>query len=102
MFNSDAIGVVDVFMLKPIHEKSFLQVLKQSKTVITLEEAFIGKGGLDSLVLALINDAQADIDIRRFGFKDEYVFKFGNRDFLYGQSGFNKESVLEWILTQHS
>lgn len=100
--NSDAIGVVDVFMLKPINEKSLLEVLKQYKTVITLEEAFIGKGGLDSLVLALVNDCQADIQIKRFGFKDEYVFKFGNRDFLYGQSGFNKESVLEWILTQHS
>ncbi len=100
--NSDAIGVVDVFMLKPINEKSLLEVLKQYKTVITLEEAFIGKGGLDSLVLALVNDCQADIQVKRFGFKDEYVFKFGNRDFLYGQSGFNKESVLEWILTQHS
>jgi transketolase len=98
----DAIGVVDVFMLKPIHEEAFLQLLKQYNTVVTLEEAFIGKGGLDSLVLALINDAQADIDVKRFGFKDEYVFKFGNRDFLYGQSGFDKKSVLDWISDQYS
>ncbi len=94
------IGVVDVFMLNPIHEESLLEVLRQYKTVITLEEAFIGRGGLDSLVFSLLNDAQADVRVKHFGFKDEYVFKFGSRDFLYAQGGCDKKSVQDWILSQ--
>ncbi len=95
-----SIGVVDIFTIKPIDEVSLLEILKTYKTVITLEEAFVGKGGLDSLILGLLNDAQADVHVKCFGFKDEYVFKFGSRDFLYRQSGFDKKSVRDWILNQ--
>lgn len=94
------IGIIDVFTIKPIDEKSLLTALKRYKTVITLEEAFIGKGGLDSLVLCLLNNANADIHLKCFGFKDEYVFKFGTRDFLYEQSGFNKTAVRDYILSR--
>jgi len=96
-----SIGVVDIFMMKPVDKESLLDVLKKYKTIITLEEAFVGKGGLDSLILGFLNDVQADIRLKCLGFKDEYVFKFGSRDFLYGQSGFDKKSVRDWILSQY-
>jgi transketolase len=95
-----SIGVVDIFMIKPIDKESLLDILKKYKTIITLEEAFVGKGGLDSLILGLLNDIQADIRLKCLGFKDEYVFKFGSRDFLHCQSGFDKKSVHDWIQSQ--
>ncbi|OGV65313.1 MAG: transketolase [Lentisphaerae bacterium RIFOXYA12_FULL_48_11] len=95
-----SIGVVDIFTIKPIDEMSLFEILKSYKTVITLEEGFIGKGGLDSLVLCLLNDLQADVRVKRFGFKDEYLFKVGSRDFLHNQSGFDKKSVRDWILNE--
>ncbi len=94
------IGIIDVFTIKPIDEKSLLEALNGYKTIITLEEAFVGKGGLDSLVMGLLNKANPGIHLKCFGFKDEYVFKFGNRDFLYEQSGFNKYAVREYIQRQ--
>jgi transketolase len=97
-----SMGVVDIFTMKPIDEASLLEILKRYRTVITLEEGFIGKGGLDSLILCLLSDVQADVHVKRFGFMDEYVFKVGSRDFLYNQSGFSKKLVLNWILNQCS
>lgn len=94
------IGVVDIFTIKPIDEISLLAILKNYKMIITLEEAFVGKGGLDSLILGLLNNTQTCVHLKHFGFKDEYVFKFGTRDFLYGQSGCDKKSVRDWILNQ--
>jgi transketolase len=97
---SKSIGIVDVFMIKPVDEMSLFEILKGYKTVITLEEGFIGKGGLDSLILCILNDMQADVRIKRFGFADEYLFKVGSRDFLHSQSGFDRKTVKEWILNE--
>ena len=95
-----SIGVVDLFTIKPVNEESLLEVLRKYRTVITLEEAFVGKGGLDSLILGLLNAGQADVRVKCFGFKDEYIFKFGVRDFLHSQGGCDKKSVRDWILNQ--
>ncbi|EKD82347.1 MAG: hypothetical protein ACD_39C01350G0005 [uncultured bacterium] len=94
-----SISLIDVFTVKPMDEASLVKILKKYKTVITMEEAFVGKGGLDSLILGLLNDANADVQVKRVGFEDKYIFKFGSRDFLYGQSGIDKQSVQNWILS---
>lgn len=98
--DNQSIGIIDIFKIKPVDRASLLNVLRKYKTIITLEEAFVGKGGLDSLVLDLLNDAGSDIRVKCFGFKDEYIFKFGSRDFLYGQSGFDKKTLQDWIIFQ--
>lgn len=95
-----SLGVVDLFLIKP-HDETFLfNTLNAYDTIITMEEAFVGKGGLDSLISGLFNKNESTCRIKSFGFKDEYVFKFGSRDFLYKQSGFDKETVREWIMTR--
>lgn len=93
-----SVGLVDLFLLKPFDEKALLETIGRYGAVATLEEAFIGKGGLDSLVMSLLNDHGLNIPLKRFGFRDEYVFKFGTRDFLYGQSGFDQKTVRDWIV----
>lgn len=95
--NSDAIGVVDLFLLKPINEEALFQVLNKYKTIITLEEAFVRKGGLDGLVSNLIHRHDADIKLRSLGFDDAYVFTSGNRDLLSGLSHFDESHVIETI-----
>ncbi len=90
------IGVIDVFNLKSPNEAALSGLLKDYDVIAVLEEAFTGKGGLDSLILNLLAGHGTRF-IKSFGFKDEYIFKFGSRDFLYRQSGFDKESVKNWI-----
>lgn len=92
------VGLIDVFMLKPINEDSLFNAIKKYKYVITIEEAFINKGGLDTVILGILNDKNSDIQLKRLGFKDEYLFKFGNREFLHSQSSFDEESIVKTIV----
>ncbi len=93
-----SIGLIDVFMLKPINEKSLFNIIKNYNYLITVEEAFIGKGGLDTLILNLLNDNNSKIVLKRFGFKDEYLFKFGGREFLYKQHSLDEDTIVKTIL----
>ncbi len=91
------IGVVDVFMLKPIDQNALFDKVKHYKTVITLEEAYKNKGGLDSLVLNLIEGNNAQIKLKSFGFQDKYLFESGHREFLYQLSGFSDGDIVRMI-----
>jgi transketolase len=95
----EKIGVVDLFNLKSPDLASLFGLLRNYKTVIVVEEAFTGKGGLDSIILNLFAGSRNGTLVKTFGFKDEYIFKFGSREFLYRQSGFDRESIKNWILT---
>jgi len=91
------IGLVDIFQLKPVNEELIFDILKKYKTVITLEEAFINKGGMDSVIAGILNKRDADIKLKRLGFDDRYIFKFGNRDFLSRDSCFSEKDIIKLI-----
>lgn len=92
------IGVIDVFMLKPVDENLLFDALRKYKTVITLEEAFINKGGLDCLVSNIITKRNADIRLKRFGFEDNYVFKSGGREFLAETNNFGEKDIINAVI----
>lgn len=77
------IGVIDVFLLRPLDEKLLFKALNKYKFVITLEEAFINKGGLDSLIASILNKNNSSIKLSSFGFSDSYIFEIGNREYLH-------------------
>ena len=88
------IGLIDVFMLKPFDEDSIYKAIKEYENIIVMEEAFIDKGGLDTLMLNMLNNKESDIKLKRIGFLDEYLFKYGSRDFLYGQNDFDEKNMI--------
>ena len=91
------LGVIDVFRLKPVDETLLFEKLKGYECVVTIEEAFINKGGLDSLVLNVLKNRDSGIRLRSLGFKDKYVFEMGSRDYLYGLHGFDEGSIIRTI-----
>lgn len=96
------IGVVDIFMLKPICEDSLFELIKKYKTIITIEEGFVNKGGLDSLISNLLRDRDIDIKLKSLGFGDNYVFKCGDREVLYRTSGFCQKDIVDIIKKSHA
>lgn len=100
--NNCNIGVIDVFMLKPICEKKIFDLLKKYKTIITIEEGFVNKGGLDSLISNLLRNKDADIKLKSLGFDDNYVFKCGDREVLYRTSGFCQKDIADVIKNSHA
>lgn len=90
-------GVVDVFMLKPVDSGLLYNTLKKYEVIITLEEALINGGGLDSLISKLLHDNQSDIKLTSLGFNDKYVFDLGDRNHLHKINSLDEESIAENI-----
>ncbi len=91
------VGVLDMFILKPVNEELLFEVLKQYKCIITIEEGFINKGGLDSLILNVINKYQLSIKLKKLGFDDKYVFDLGNRNYLHKINALDEESIIKIV-----
>lgn len=90
-------GVVDIFLLKPINEELLFKTLKKYKYIVTLEEAFIGNGGLDSVISKILCDRQSNIRLKRMGFKDAYVFDLGDRNYLHALNNLDKDNIIRIV-----
>ena len=91
------VGVVDAFILKPIKEKLLFEILKKYQYIITIEEAFINNGGLDSLISKIVRCHQSNIKIKNLGFNDKHVFDLGDRNHLLELNNLGEESIIKTI-----
>ena len=91
------IGVIDLFLLKSLNDELFYKALKKYRYVITLEEAFINRGGLDSLVNEIIGGNGTKIRLKSMGFRDKYTFDIGSRDYLHKLNKLDEESIVKNI-----
>lgn len=91
------VGVIDMFVLKPVNEDLLCDFLKNYQYIITLEEGFINSGGLDSLIANILTNKNSKIILKRMGFKDRYVFEMGNREYLHKLSGLDERNILKTI-----
>ncbi|MCK4795140.1 MAG: hypothetical protein KAV87_66030, partial [Desulfobacteraceae bacterium] len=88
------VGVIDVFLMKPFKSEEFYRALSNYQSVITIEEGFIHKNGLDNLVQGILNDQDSAIRIEKMGFDDRFVFDLGGRECLHRINGVDAESVV--------
>jgi transketolase len=88
-----SIGLIDVYILKPFNEQLFYETIKNYTQVITIEEAFINKGGLDGLISTILNSKNSGIHLKRIGFGDAYVFDIGSREYLHKLNNLDEESI---------
>lgn len=87
-------GLIDMIMVKGFDEAKLLATLSKYERVITLEEGFIGKGGLDAAIATLINEGNAPTRMKAMGLKDQYTFHIGSRESLHAKNGLDLESIL--------
>jgi len=95
--NNMNIGVIDVFLLKPINEDLIYNLLEKYEHIITLEEAFINKGGLDSMISCVLSNKASHIKLKRLGFGDKYVFDIGSRDYFHKLNNLDEEYIIKVI-----
>jgi len=91
------VGVVDIFSLKPCDENALAAALSPYRHVITMEEAFINNGGLDSLATKVVREHGLCCQQHPVGFNDRYVFELGSRDHLHNINGMDEAAVIDLI-----
>lgn len=87
------VSVIDLFMLKPLDEQALYDALKGFSHIITAEEGFIGKGGLDGLVSMILLDGGCPARFYRMGFDDAFVFSLGDRAHLHAICGLDPKGI---------
>jgi transketolase len=92
-------GVVDLFFLKPFNEKLLLKILSEYKHIVTMEESFLNKGSLDSIIGNLCFSNGLFVGMTKLGFEDKYVFDVGNREHLYKLNELDQENIIKKIKT---
>jgi transketolase len=96
--NNIFVGVIDIYILKPFNEDLFFKKIKNYTQLITLEEAFINKGGLDGLISSILNKKNSGIRLKRMGFEDAYVFDIGSREYLHKLNNLDEESINKIVI----
>lgn len=91
------VSILDLFLMPVPDRESLIDILMRHSHVVTLEEAFVGKGGLDSYIRYLLSDRVNSPSVTGLGLKSEYSFELGNRDELHELSGINVASVVKSV-----
>jgi transketolase len=89
------IGVIDVFKLKPVGEKSLFNAIKKYKIVISIEEGFINNAGLDSIIAKIIRENSLNVKFKNLGVDDKHIFDLGDRDYLHKINNIDEEGIIK-------
>lgn len=91
------VGLIDVFLLKNFNTSKLQSELNPYDILVTLEEGFIWRGGLDSLVASLTLASKTPKPVYPLGFDDAYIFEVGDRKHLHEIAGLGVDKIVEQI-----
>ena len=91
----EPVGVVDLFAFRPLDTKLLFQTLSQYRRVVTVEEGFIHRGGLDAMITQLLSCGGAATRVHALGVNDRYLFDVGNRAHLHKLCAMDETAILD-------
>ncbi len=92
-----SVGIIDLFDLCGFSEEQLQSVLCAYRGVVTMEEGFRGRGGMDAMMFDYIVRRGLDIRMLNIGVEGEYRFELGERHVLHEHVGIGVGSVTEKV-----
>jgi transketolase len=87
------VGVVDLFDISGFDEDKLVKLLSAYHGVVTLEEGFAGRGGLDAMMFDLVARRNVPVRVRNVGVSRGYRFELGSREQLHEQVGIGTDAA---------
>ena len=91
------VGVVDIFDLNEFDSKKFNLMLSTYNSLVTMEEGFSGRGGLDSMMFDYLRRSGIEIKLLNIGVEGGYRFEIGAREVLHEQVGIGVNAVVQKV-----
>lgn len=91
------VGVIDLFDLARFSVADFASVLQPYIGIVSLEEGFRGRGGLDSMLFDFLSRRRLNIEMLNIGVDGAYHFELGTRTELHEMVGIGPEAVLNSV-----
>lgn len=92
------VSLYSVPTVKPLDEKTYINVLKRSKHVFTLEEHSI-IGGFGSAISELISENNIHVPFLRLGSPDRFTSVTGSIEYLHDLNNLSTNKIANTILT---
>jgi len=92
-------SVDDMFNLSCFNKGALIDRVKSARLIVSMEEGFVGRGGLDSVVQALLRDYRISTRYIPIGVAPGYSFELGTRHELHDNVGIGESACLESILS---
>lgn len=92
-----SVGVIDLFDLSGFSEEQLHSALAPYSEIVTMEEGFRGRGGMDAMMFDYIARREIDIRMLNIGVEGGYRFELGERSVLHESVGIGVESVVKRI-----
>ena len=81
------VGVVDIFDIANFNVPELIRLIEPYQGIVSLEEGFRGRGGLDAKLFELISRNHLSHKILNIGVEGGYRFELGSREELHEQVG---------------
>jgi transketolase len=91
------VGVIDLFDLARFSADEFYETLKPYAGIVSLEEGFRGRGGLDSMLFEFIARRHLAAKMLNIGVEGAYHFELGTRTELHEKVGIGPQAVLNSV-----
>jgi len=91
------IGLIDMFNLTNFNATKLESILSNYSGLITIEEGFRGRGGLDSMLFEFTSRRNIHIKQLNIGVEPGYSFELGTRSELHEKVGIGVQSILNQI-----
>jgi transketolase len=90
-------GVIDLFNLSRFSQDALAQEIGTYEQLVTLEEGFSGRGGVDALMFDFTSGRHMNLPILNIGVNGQYQFELGNRTELHEKAGIGADIVTERV-----
>lgn len=93
------VGVIDLFDISNFAADQLQAVLSSYAGIVTLEEGFRGRGGVDAMFFEFLARRNMAARMLNIGVEGAYRFELGSREELHEQVGIGPEFVLNSVTT---
>lgn len=91
------VGVIDLFDISCFDADQLYAVFSSYKGIVTLEEGFRGRGGIDAMLFEFIARRGLTVAMLNIGVEGTYRFELGSRTELHEQVGIGPETVFHSV-----
>jgi transketolase len=88
-------GVLDMVTLTPADDQALENALAGYKAVLSIEEGFCGKGGMDALLRGVLWSHAAGVKYKALGLPHTYRFEIGSRQSLLSDVGLGPDQIAD-------
>ena len=93
------VDIIDFYNLKKFNESKLIGFIKKYKKIITLEESFEKYGAIENIIKTIMINYKKDIKYIFRGFKNEYTFEVGDRNFIHELNKISESDIISELET---